>query len=97
MSIRNFFEGPTYLRCNLTKWNTTNLTTITEENPDKSIYENVQQLINTLYELQYRLEPDLQTTTFLHNKIITSCEGSLAYQLAVSDPPKDISELIHKL
>jgi hypothetical protein len=47
--------------------------------------------------LQYGLIPALQSTEFLYNKIVTACQGSLAYRYAVSDPPIDLGQLIHKL
>ena len=54
-------------------------------------------LINTLRQLQYSLVPTLYSTNFLHNKIVSSCQGHPAYQIAVSDPPTTLRELINKL
>lgn len=96
-STRNFFEGPGYQRRNLDKWNSISLSSITAENPDKSAYENVQMLINTLRQLQYGLAPTLRSTDFLHNKIVSSCQGHPACRIAVSDPPATLGELINKL
>jgi hypothetical protein len=96
-SLWTFFEGPGYHYHNLDKWNITTLATITAENPEKSIYKNVQELINTLYKLQYRLTPALQSIEFLHNKIVTACQGLLACRFAVSDPPAELAALINKL
>jgi hypothetical protein len=78
-NIRGFFEGPGYYRRNLDQWNATTLASVTAKNPEKSTYENVQLLINELRQLQYGLTPALRSTEFLHNKIITSCQGSPAY------------------
>ena len=74
-STRNFFEGPGYQRRNLDKWNSISLSSITAENPDKSIYKNIQMLINTLQQLQYGLVPTLCSTDFLYNKIVSACQG----------------------
>jgi hypothetical protein len=65
MNICSFFEGPGYHQRNLVEWNNTDLTTITSQNPGKSIYENVQVLVNTLYKLQYGLTLALRSTEFL--------------------------------
>ena len=96
-NLRTFFEGPGYHRRNLDKWNATTLASIAEEDPKKSTYENVQLLINRLRQLQYGIMPDLRTVTFLHNKIVTACQGSPACRYAVSDPPSDLGGLINKL
>ena len=71
-SLRTFFEGAGYHRRNLDRWNATTLATVTADNPDKSIYENVQELINNLRKLQYGLTPALRSVEFLHNKIVTA-------------------------
>ena len=98
-NIRSFFEVPTYHRRNLDEWNNTDLASITakDENYKKPIYENVQLLINKLRQLQYCLSPALRTDEFLHNKIVTACQGSPACRYAVSDPPTAIGALINKL
>jgi hypothetical protein len=96
-NLRNFFEGPGYHRRNLDKWNSVTLASITSENPDKSTYEVVQLLINTLRQLQYGLTPALRSMEFLYNKLVTACQGSPACRYAVSDPPLDFGELINKL
>jgi hypothetical protein len=96
-SIQNFFEGLRYQRRNFDKWNSISLSSITAENPNKSVYENVQMLINTLRQLQYSLVPTLCSTDFLHNKIVSSYQGHPACRIAVSDPPTTLGELINKL
>src|SRR5450432_2959538 len=96
-STRNFFEGPGYQRRNLDKWNSISLSSIATANPDKSTYENVQTLINTLRQLQYGLAPTLRNVDFLHNKIVSACQGHAACRIAVSDPPATLGELINKL
>jgi hypothetical protein len=96
-NIRNFFEGPGYHRCNLDKWNSITLASISAGNPDKSTFENIQLLINQLRQLQYGLTPALRNVEFLHNKLVTACQGSPACRYAVSDPPADLGEFINKL
>jgi hypothetical protein len=95
--LRNFFEGPGFHRRNLDEWNSISLTSITAQNPANGTYQNVQMLINKLRVLQYGLATAFRTTDFLHNKIITACQGSPACRYAVSDPPADLGQLIHKL
>jgi hypothetical protein len=70
---------------------------MTAKYPEKSIFEVIQILINDLRQLQYRLTPVLRSTEFLYNKIVTAYQGSLACRYAVSDPPADLGQLIHKL
>jgi hypothetical protein len=96
-NIRSFFEGPGFHRRNLDKWNATTLATMTAKDPEKTTFELVQMLINDLRKLQYGLAPALRSTEFLHNKIITSCQGSPACRYAVSDPPDDLGQLVNKL
>jgi hypothetical protein len=96
-NLRNFFEGPGYHRRNLDEWNSTTLASTIAKNPEKTTYENVQLLINKLRQLQYGLSPALRNTEFLHNKLVTACQGSPACRYAVSDPPADLGNLINKL
>jgi hypothetical protein len=96
-NIRGFFERPGYHRRNLDQWNAITLASVTVKNPDKSTYENVLLLINELRQLQYGLTPALRSTEFLHDKIVTSCQGSPACRYAVSDPPPGLAQLINKL
>src|SRR6202042_851203 len=82
----------------LDTWNDINLADLLAKNTEhKSTYEVVQSMVNTLRELQYGLSPTLQNDEFLHNKIITACQGVLACRFAVSDPPPGIGPLINKL
>jgi hypothetical protein len=97
INIRSFFEGPGFERRNLDKWNATTLASVTAKFPEKTTFETVQLLINELRQLQYGLTPNLRNTEFLHNKIITSCQGSRAYRYAISDPPANLGQLINKL
>jgi hypothetical protein len=96
-NLRNFFEGPGYHRRNLDEWNSITLASTIVKNPEKTTYENVQLLINKLRQLQYGLPPALRNTEFLHNKLVTACQGSPACRYAVSDPPADLGSLINKL
>ena len=96
-NIRNFFEGPAYQRNNLDKWNSISLSSIMSTNPEKSTTECLQILINELRQLQYGLTPDLRTTAFIHNKLVTACQGIPACRYATADPPADFGQLINKI
>ena len=48
-------------------------------------------------QLQYGLAPTLRNVDFLHNKIVSACQGHAACRIAVSDPPTTLGELINKL
>ena len=50
-----------------------------------------------LRQLQYGLTQGLCSIEFLHNKLVTACQGSPACRYAVADPPSDLGSLIHKL
>ena len=73
-NLHNLFEGPRYHRKNLDKWNGVTLALVIAktENANKTTYKYLQLLINTLRKLQYGLAPDLQSTRFLHNKLVTA-------------------------
>jgi len=66
-------------------------------NIDKSISKYLQLLIYRLRQLQYGLRPTLQTIDFLHNKIVTSCQGIPVYRYAASNPLDNLRALINKL
>jgi hypothetical protein len=95
--LRNFFEGPGYYRKNLDEWNATTLASIVQENTSKTLYQCLQLLITKLRNLQHGLTHGLRTTDFLHNKLVTACQGIPACRIAISDPPADFGHLINKL
>ena len=97
-NIRDVFEGPGYHRRNLDLWNAITLSSVCKKNPEKSTSDCLQLLIQELRETQQGLSPDLSSnTTFLHNKLITACQGIPACRTAVSDPPNDMISFINKL
>jgi hypothetical protein len=97
-NIRGFFEGPAAQRSALDKWNSINLADLMAKNTEnKPTYEVVQSMVKSLRELQYGLSSTLQNDDFLHNKIVTACQGVPACRFAVSDPPPGIGPLVNKL
>jgi hypothetical protein len=46
---------------------------------------------------QYSIDPELRTPQILTNKVVTACQGVPAYQIAISNPSKDLATLINKL
>ena len=55
-------------------------------------------LITKLTTAQHGLSYDLRSSrTFLHDKLISSCQGVLACRYAVADPPAEVGALITKL
>jgi hypothetical protein len=88
--LYTFFKPLEYLRANLNKWNSITLDTIAFKHLDKPIREVVQLLVNELGELQNGLQEDLKTPSFLLNKIVIACQGTLACQYAISDPLIDL-------
>ena len=96
-NLRNFFEGPGYHCRNLDEWNSITLASTIVKNPKKTIYENIQLLINKLRQLQYSLPPALRNTKFLYNKLVIICQGSPIYRYIVLDPPTNLGSLINKL
>jgi hypothetical protein len=95
--MRQFFEGPEYYRKNLTEWNSMTLQGVMDENPDESIYQNFQLLIDKLLKQRHGLHPDFRTNRILTNKLVTACQGVPACRIAVSNPLEDLSQLISKL
>ncbi|KAI1003494.1 hypothetical protein K3495_g4718 [Podosphaera aphanis] len=96
-NLRNYFQGPEFLRKNLGEWNSITLKKIMAENSNKSTVECLQLLIYKLRQLQHGLRNSLQTTEHFHDKLITACQGVPACRYAVSDPPDTIGALINKL
>ncbi|RKF76297.1 hypothetical protein GcM1_228048 [Golovinomyces cichoracearum] len=95
--LRNFFEGPGCNRRNLGKWNATNLKPTISQNPNKTTSECLQFLVHTLREVQLGLSEDLRTNSFLHDKLITACQGVPAFRYAITNPPTKICELLNNL
>jgi hypothetical protein len=50
-----------------------------------------------LTELQHGLEEDLHKPAFFLNKIVTACQGILAYRYAVSSSLIDLGQLLNNL
>ena len=68
-----------------------------DKNIDKLTSDCLQILIDILSQLQHSLTPKLQTTPFLTNKLVTSCQGIYVCQFAILDPPQELGPLINKL
>ncbi|TQS37728.1 hypothetical protein Golomagni_01788 [Golovinomyces magnicellulatus] len=88
---------PGYNRRNLGKWNVTNLKSIISQNSNKTTLECLQFLVHTLREIQHGLSEDLRTNSFLHDKLITACQGVPACRYAIANPPTKIGELLNNL
>ncbi|TQS33198.1 hypothetical protein Golomagni_06465 [Golovinomyces magnicellulatus] len=95
--LRNFFEGPGYNRRNLGKLNVKNLKLIISQNSNKTTSECLQFLVHTLREIQHGLSEDLRTNSFLHDKLITACQGVPACRYAIANPPTKVGELLKNL
>jgi hypothetical protein len=95
--LQNFFKGLGFQHKNLDEWNTITLTTVMAGNIDKSTSKCLQLLIYRLCQLQHGLRLTLQTIDFLHNKIVTSCQGIPVCRYTVSDPLDNFKALINKL
>ena len=95
--MRTYFEGPEYYRKNLTEWNAISLDGVRNENPDKSILQCLQLLIDKLCTLQYAIDIEFRTPRMLANKLVTACQGVPACQIAISNPSEDVASLISKL
>lgn len=95
--MRNFFEGPEYYRKNLTEWNAITLQHIITDNPEKSISQCLQLLIDKLCKQQHAIDAELRTPRILTNKLVTACQGIPACRIAVSNPSEDLAALINKL
>ncbi|TQS35013.1 hypothetical protein Golomagni_04581 [Golovinomyces magnicellulatus] len=93
----NYFQGPEIQRKNLNERNNLILKSVISSNPEKSVFQCLQQLVHSLRELWHRLEVSLQTPDYLHDKIIVACQGVPACGYAVSDPPYSLGALINKL
>ena len=75
----DFFKGPSYHYKNLNIQNATILPTIIQKNAGKLIKEYLQLFISKLYNLKHKLSSSLQNLNFLHNKVVTACQGVLIY------------------
>ena len=67
------------------------------ENPEKSIYQYLQLLIDKLCKQQHAIDIELRTPRTLTNKLITACQGVPACRIAISNPSEDLASLINKL
>ena len=87
-NLKNFFEGPGFHRRNLASWNNLTLNHVIglPENAEKSTQDCLRILINTLTKLKFGLEPELRTSAFMHNKLVTACQGVPVYKFAIYNP-----------
>jgi hypothetical protein len=95
--MRNFFEGPEYYRKNLTEWNAITLQGIIDDNPEKSILQCSQLLIDKLCKQQHAIDVELRTTRILTNKLVTACQGVPACRIAISNPSEELATMINRL
>lgn len=95
--MRNFFEGPEYYRKNLTEWNAITLQGVINDNPEKSVSQCLQLLVDKLCTQQHAIDIEFRTPRILTNKLITACQGIPACRIAISNPSEDLPALINKL
>jgi hypothetical protein len=95
--MRNFFEGPEYYRKNLTEWNAITLQGFIDSNPEKSLLQCLQLLIDKLCKQQHAIDVELRTPRVLTNKLVTACQGVPACRIAISNPSEELATLINKL
>ncbi|KAI0995466.1 hypothetical protein K3495_g12711 [Podosphaera aphanis] len=82
---------------NLSEWNSINLKTVIVANPGKSISDYLLLLVQEVTKLQHGLREALQTVEYLHDKLVTACQGVPACRFAVSDPPSSLGASVNKL
>ncbi|KAI1003750.1 hypothetical protein K3495_g4457 [Podosphaera aphanis] len=95
--LRNYFQGPEFQRKNLSEWNSITLKTVIVTDPGKSISDCLLLLVQDLTKLQHGLREALQTVEYLHEKLVTACQGVPACRFAVSDPPSSLGAFVNKL
>ena len=72
---------------NLAEWNSLSLKDIMLNNQEKPTSECLRLLLNKLSSLQHGLMPTLRGIDFLHNKVVTACQGVPACRYGVSNVP----------
>lgn len=68
-------EGREHRMNLLSEWNNTNLWNTINANPGKTLTECLDMMISRLRMLQHGLEKNLQVDSFIHNKLVTTCEN----------------------
>ena len=96
-SIRNHFEDVDYKCAILTEWNRIDMAHYKAQNPDKTTSQCFQLLLNQLHELRHSLTRELQTESFMLNKLVLACRELPDCQTACSDPPDTLNGLINKI
>ena len=81
----------------LTKWNALSLRQIIGKNPDKDIEICLQLLVEELRTIQMNLDTNLQSDTFLQNKLLMACQDYSACSIACSIPALSSTGLINNL
>ena len=70
---------------------------IINNNPSKIYSKTLNLLIQTLYKLNYSLALELQTNSFIHNKLITAYKAIPDFKITCQKPALMISGLISNL
>ncbi|POS82415.1 hypothetical protein EPUL_006188 [Erysiphe pulchra] len=96
-SIRNNFERESYKRFVQQQWKKVNISSVIEENPDKSMSEHLETLIETLQDLQLGLDSKYRDDDYLQDKLIQACEENPAFQNAYYRPALSLEEFNNDL
>ncbi|RKF65906.1 hypothetical protein OnM2_001033, partial [Erysiphe neolycopersici] len=96
-NIRNNFEGESYKRLIQQQWRKVNIASIIEINPEKSLNEHLETMIETLQDLQLGLDSKYRDDDYLRDKLIQACEGNPAFQNACYRPAPTLEEFINDL
>ncbi len=96
-SMRSFFEGPEWQRCNLNKWQTINIGAIIAANPTLSMSQCLDKLCTELNTTQRGLDAAYQDPIHMRENIIRACRGHPALIHGLTNPPMNYPGLISNL
>ena len=95
--MTKFFEGPEWLRRNITKWQTITLTKVIRDNPTFTISECLTKLFDEMDQLQRNIGPQFSGSFHLREAIIRAVRGHPALLPGLTVPAVEPAELINNL
>ncbi|KAJ5146590.1 uncharacterized protein N7515_001154 [Penicillium bovifimosum] len=97
MKLKSHFDTTVNHEHYFTEWTTISFMKVREENPEKSLHEVLQILLDKMRRCQRALGPDYEGEHQLHTSVIKACRGVSELEHALYKPAKTCEQLFSDL
>jgi hypothetical protein len=96
-SLRETYEGPTYIEQLTQQWHAINYKSIRTENPTKNASECIDLLVDRLLTVSHSLPPSMNSPAQMYARLLDSTRGCKETEIVLANPPAGTQTLVHAL